>query len=49
MIASRRTILDEILVEAAVEAGAELREEFVVRDEFYPPPAGRDVDLLIRS
>lgn len=31
MIAPRRTVLDEILVEAAVEAGAELREEFVVR------------------
>lgn len=32
MIAPRRTVLDEILVEAAVEAGAELREGFVVRD-----------------
>ena len=32
MVAPRRTVLDEILVEAAVEAGAELREEFVVRE-----------------
>ena len=32
IIAPRRTILDEILVEAALEAGAELREEFVVRE-----------------
>lgn len=31
MIAPRRTVLDEILVEAAVEAGADLREGFVVR------------------
>lgn len=32
MIAPRRTVLDEILVDAAVEAGAELREGFVVRE-----------------
>lgn len=31
MIAPRRTVLDQILVEAAIEAGAEVREEFVVR------------------
>lgn len=31
MVAPRRTVLDEILVEAAVDAGAELREEFAVR------------------
>src|SRR5438128_4409028 len=30
--APRRTILDQILVEAAVEAGAELREHFSVQD-----------------
>jgi len=30
--APRRTVLDEILVEAAVEAGAELRERFTVED-----------------
>jgi 2-polyprenyl-6-methoxyphenol hydroxylase-like FAD-dependent oxidoreductase len=28
----RRTVLDKLLVDAAVEAGAELREEFVVED-----------------
>lgn len=32
MIAPRRDLLDEILVDAAVDAGAELREEFVVRE-----------------
>lgn len=32
MIAPRRNLLDKILVDAAVEAGAELREEFVVRE-----------------
>ncbi|MFC7009642.1 NAD(P)/FAD-dependent oxidoreductase [Halalkalicoccus salilacus] len=32
MIAPRRTELDRILVKAAVEAGAEVREEFVVRN-----------------
>lgn len=32
MIAPRRNLLDEILVDAAVEAGAELPEEFVVRE-----------------
>lgn len=31
MIAPRREVLDEVLVNAAVEAGAEVREEFVVR------------------
>lgn len=31
MIAPRRTVLDEILLEAAVEAGAEVREDFAVR------------------
>jgi flavin-dependent dehydrogenase len=31
MIAPRRTVLDEILVDAAVDAGAEVREGFVVR------------------
>lgn len=30
--APRRTVLDKILVDAAVEAGAELREEFTVQD-----------------
>jgi flavin-dependent dehydrogenase len=32
MIAPRRTALDELLVEAARKAGAEIREEFVVRN-----------------
>ena len=32
MIAPRRTVLDELLVDAAREAGAEIREEFVVRE-----------------
>lgn len=32
MIAPRRYLLDDILVDAAVNAGVELREEFVVRD-----------------
>ena len=35
MIAPRRTVLDEILVDAAVSAGAELREEFVVRELLF--------------
>lgn len=32
IIAPRRTVLDKILVDAAVEAGAELREEFAVQE-----------------
>jgi len=32
IVAQRRTSFDKILVDAAVDAGAELREEFVVRE-----------------
>lgn len=32
MIAQRRTVLDTILVDGAVDAGADLHEEFVVKD-----------------
>jgi 2-polyprenyl-6-methoxyphenol hydroxylase-like FAD-dependent oxidoreductase len=50
--APRRTVLDEILVDAAVEAGAELRENFSVRELLFEDDRvvgirGRDANSTI--
>src|SRR5262245_18029762 len=43
----RRTVLDKILVDAAAEAGAEVREEFTVEDVVFED--GRVVGIKVRG
>jgi flavin-dependent dehydrogenase len=42
----RRTVLDKLLVDAAVEAGAELREGVTFRDVLRDPSSGRVVGIV---